>query len=322
MSQPDGIKRKQFDVDSEKSIRVYWSPNHDAPPMPSVSVIKGLREDPEKKEAIEGWEERYDGKSKWGRPWHEDQKAFKGYRGTLIHFAILSALEDASGDTYFHNVGKSDWGLEEYRAEYCLRKWSKKAPSANSDEVPYTPRDNKHDGEHAWDRAVRDMKWATRTFKKEIIDDGRLDPENVIGVESFVFDTEYGYGGQYDLLYETPDGRTILSDLKTSSGVRFDHKLQSAAYKRAVEAREDITIDECEIVRIYPDKEEVEVSRSPDWDRTLDGMAHQFLGLADKAWTVEYPDTLRRAEEELKKVEHEEGMQIEHDDVQQEATSA
>lgn len=313
---PDNISRTQVDVDpsdpDSDKIRVYYSHDHDAPPMPSVSVVKGLRVDPEKEQALQGWRERYDGQSKWGRPWWKDQMHFKRYRGTLTHYMILSELGDAAGDTYFHNVGEKEWGHEEYDAEYRLKKWSNHAPSANTDEVPYVPRDNKYDGEHAWDRAVRDMKWAARAFKKEIIDNGRLSIDNVRGVESFVFDTVYGYGGQYDLLYETPDGRTVLSDLKTSSAVRFDHKLQSAAYKRAVESREDITIDECEVIRLHPDSETVEVSRSPDWDRSLEGLAHEFLGLADQAWATEYAEALQRAREQL----HEETRQSELGDAQ------
>lgn len=318
----DAIERTQVKVDptgpddDDNWIRVYYSPEHDTPPMPSVSVVKGIRVDPDKEQSLEGWRDRFDGQSKWGRPWWKDQMAFKGYRGTLIHFAILDELADASGDTYYHNVGTGDWGREEYDAEYALKKWSKKAPSANSNDVPYVPHSNKYDGEHAWDKAVRGMKWATRAFKEAIIDGntdsshyqwenevpdtaGRLDPENVIGVEQFVFDTEYGYGGQYDLLYETPDGRTVLSDLKTSSGIRFDNKLQSAAYKRAVESRTETTIDETEIIRVHPDSETVEISRSPEWDRTLNGLEHQFLGLCDQAWNVTYSDALERAKDEI-----------------------
>lgn len=308
MGTPTHIKRTQVPLtpDGDESIRVYFALDADTPPMPSVTTIKDVRVDPEKENALTGWRERYDGQSQYARPWYEDQKVFKGYRGTLVHFIILSELAnqqagdaDAAGDTHFHAVGDDDWGYEEYYAEYCLKKWSKQAPSANSDEVPYTPRANQYDGEHAWDKAIRDTKWATRQFQSELINSGRIEPQNVIGVEEYVFDTEYGYGGQYDLLYETPDGRTVLSDLKTSSAVRFDHKLQSAAYKRAVESQRDMTIDETEVIRLHPDSETVEISRSPDWDRTLDGLQHQFLSLCDQAWAVDYADALERAREEI-----------------------
>lgn len=319
------IKRGKVDVvDSDADtdeIRVYYCPELGLSPMPSVSVIKGLREDPDKEKGLQGWRDRFDGQSSWGRPWWNDQKQFKALRGTLVHFAILNELGDASGDTYYHNVGDDDYGLEEYTAEYHLKKWSKKAPSANTNEISFTPRDNKYDGEHAWDKAMRGIKWATRTFQQAIIQgqdpdeasvhtdstplDGRFDPHNVIGVEQFVYDEDYGYAGQYDLLYyyEDDEGnrRNVLADVKTSSAVRFDHKLQSAAYKRAVESSEwgPDTIHECEVLRLHPDKEVVELSRSPQWDRTLEGLAYQFLGLCDHAQHVVYAETLAQAHELL-----------------------
>jgi len=121
-TQMSQIRRTQVSHDGDE-IRLYYLPNTDCPPMPSVSTIKRLREDPDKAEALEGWRERYDGQSAWGRPWWKDQRQYKAYRGTLIHFAILDAIADASGDTYFHTVGDTDWGYEEYYAEYCLKRW-------------------------------------------------------------------------------------------------------------------------------------------------------------------------------------------------------
>ena len=289
------VRRTQVEHSGE-NIRLYYLPGSGLSPMPSVTTVKSLRVDPEKDDALQGWRDRYDGQSGWARPWYKDQKIYKGYRGTLIHFAILDAIADASGDTYFHEVGDTDWGYEEYDAEYCLKKWSKKAPSANTDEVPYTPRDNQYDGEHAWDKAVREMKWAARAFNEEIIQTGHLDPANVEAVEQFLFDTEYGYGGQFDLLYEDADGDTVLADLKTSSAVRFDHKLQAAAYKHAIESDGDVVVDRCEVIRLYPDDEVVEISSSDEWDRSLRGLEHQFLGLCDEA-RVEYQSTIQEAVE-------------------------
>jgi len=304
----DDVVRTQVDHDGD-SIRLYYLPGSNRPPMPSVSTIKRLRVDPDKEDALQGWRERYDGQSGWARPWYKDQKMYKAYRGTLVHFAILDALADAAGDTYFHEVGDRDWGHEEYYAEYCLKKWSKKAPSANSDEVPYTPRNNQYDGEHAWDKAVREMKWAAKAFKEQIIDTGHLPRENVESVEQYLFDTEFGYAGQFDLLYEDANGDTVLSDIKTSSAVRFDHKLQAAAYKRALESTSDVSVDRCEVIRLYPDDEVVEISSSHEidhpkagdgtpWDYSLQGLEYKFLGLCADA-KVEYQATIDEATEEL-----------------------
>jgi len=119
--------------------------------------------------------------------------------------------------------------------------------------------------------------------------------ENVTGIESI------DGGTTIDLLYEDPERGTVLSDLKTSSAIRFDHKLQSAAYKRAIESSSwgPDTIHECEVIRLHPDKETVELSRSPDWDRTLEGLAYQFLGLVDHCQMVVYSETLTQAHELL-----------------------
>jgi len=40
------------------------------------------------------------------------------------------------------------------------------------------------------------------------------------------------------------------------------------------------------------------VGRSPEWDRTLDGLSHEFHGLADQA-RVAYQETLAQARERL-----------------------
>jgi len=300
------VKRTEVTHDGEE-IRLYFNPADSNPPAPSVTTIKSLREDPEKADALQGWRERYDGQSQWARPWYKDQKVYKGHRGTLIHFAILDAIGDATGETYHHRVGETGWGHEEYYAEYCLKKWSKKAPSANTTEVPYTPRGNQYDGEHAWDRAVREMKWAAQAFNEQFVQTGYLPIDSVERVEEYLYDTEYGYGGQFDLLYD--DGETVLADIKTSSAVRFDHKLQAAAYKHAIESTTNVTIDRCEILRLYPDDEEVTISSShpvehpcvddqTPWDRSLDGLEHQFLGLCDKA-QVAYQETIQEAAQRL-----------------------
>jgi hypothetical protein len=60
----------------------------------------------------------------------------------------------------------------------------------------------------------------------------------------------------------------------------------------------DIEVDETEVIRVYPDDEVVEVSRSPQWDRSLEGLEHEFLGLVDKSKS-EYMKTIENAAEQL-----------------------
>jgi hypothetical protein len=43
----------------------------------------------------------------------------------------------------------------------------------------------------------------------------------------------------------------------------------------------------------------VELSRSPQWDRTVEGLTHEFLGLCDKAHHTTYTNTIERAHNEL-----------------------
>ncbi len=51
--------------------------------------------------------------------------------------------------------------------------------------------------------------------------------------EAFVINTTLGYGGTIDLLAFDEEGRTVLADWKTGSGVYHDVRLQLAAYGNA-----------------------------------------------------------------------------------------
>jgi hypothetical protein len=77
--------------------------------------------------------------------------------------------------------------------------------------------------------------------------------ENTVAVELFLFDKEYQYAGQVDLVYEDHKGRNVVADLKTSSGCYEKHKMQGAAYGHAVERILDIDVDRLEVWRIHPD---------------------------------------------------------------------
>jgi hypothetical protein len=77
--------------------------------------------------------------------------------------------------------------------------------------------------------------------------------EDVIAAEQFLFDEEYGYAGQVDLVYEDLKGNVVVADLKTSSGCYEKHKLQGAAYGHAVERALGVEVDRLEVWRIHPD---------------------------------------------------------------------
>ena len=95
-----------------------------------------------------------------------------------------------------------------------------------------------------------------------IKDELGITDDSIIGVEEYVIHEDFGYGGQADLIYEDPDGRVVLADLKTSSGLRQANLLQGAAYKRALEDSPYFDIDEVhreEVIRINADKHDVAV---------------------------------------------------------------
>jgi hypothetical protein len=272
----------------DEQVRVYYTPDFTFV-GPSVTTVTDCREDPEKDEALDGWRDAYDGQSSYARPWWRDQMVFKQLRGTLAHYAMLATIGDPSGDTYYHRVGSENYGFEEYQAEYHLRKWSQFAPSASVDDQ-LTPRNNEYDGEHAWDRAMRDISWCVDAFK-----DWWRDDWTVLETETFVTATPLssdgvarGYGGQLDLFYENHHGETVVCDLKTSSGIRTGYKLQLAAYARAL----DRHVDRLEVARFHPDSETVEVEDDTDWQRTRQGLDAEFVGLLDQAHHVEYADVL------------------------------
>jgi hypothetical protein len=247
-------------------------------PVPSVTTVEDLRVDPDKDEALEGWRTSYDGQDKWSCPHWADQQQYKANRGTLGHYAILNNLDD---------VERSD---EEDDAEYELKHWGEERPTVRCRGDEYEgheiPEDilapmgdpSHHDGEEAWDKCIRDINWAINQFEDVAAEYGITD-SSTIATEKYVLDEEIGYSGQFDLLYQAPDGATVLADLKLSSGIRIGYKLQLAAYANAL----DRHVDRLQVIRLHPDSSTVEVEDSRDWDRSVTGLCHEYLGLCDKA---------------------------------------
>ena len=110
-------------------------------------------------------------------------------------------------------------------------------------------------------------------------EDYGITESSTIATEKYVLDEEIGYSGQFDLLYEAPDGAVVLGDLKLSSGIRIGYKLQLAAYANAL----DRHVDRLQVIRLHPGSQEVEVEDSRDWERSVTGLCHEFLGLCDRA---------------------------------------
>ena len=80
-----------------------------------------------------------------------------------------------------------------------------------------------------------------------------ISPLNTISVEQFLFNEEYGYAGQVDLVYEDADGYIVVADLKSSSGCYDKHQIQGAAYAKSVEVAGIVDeVDRLEVHRAHP----------------------------------------------------------------------
>lgn len=250
-----GIKRDSVAIGGEDR-RIYYDESNERMGL-SVSTVTDIRDNPEKKEALKGWRDSYDGSDEDSYPHYEEQKTYKQLRGTLGHYVILSNLGD---------VPKGD---EETEAEYTLKNWADERPSQTTDDVSHIGDDHAYDGEQAWSKCMRDINWTTNEFL-DIADDLGINPDSTIACEEYIYHKNPLYGGQFDLLYTAEDGVTTLCDLKLASGIRYEYKLQLAAYRRAIlQSDEGVLADieeipRLQIIRMHPDTGVVEVQTNDD----------------------------------------------------------
>jgi hypothetical protein len=256
------------DHTSEEATRIYYDERDEWMGL-SVSDIKSYREDADKADAIAGWEQHYDGSSEYKSPHYKEQLAFKQARGTLGHYCVLSQLDNS--------LEKTD---EERSAEALLKNWASERPAMIETDVPYHGDPNAYDGEQAWSKAMRDINWAMEQFES-IAEKVGITADSTITVEEYVRndDVNAPYGGQFDLLFENDNGHTVLADLKFSSDIRLDHKLQLAAYAAACE----YDVDELAVIWLSPDKDDATYCPDDEWERSREGLTSEFIGLADRA---------------------------------------
>lgn len=256
----DGVAydRDEKIVDGEE-IRLYKRMT-DGAQWPSVSSIVSHRDTPEKDEGIQGWRNWL--KSQSDRPDPDDVLNYKGWRGTLAHWKALEPLAsyDLAGD-------------EEQEAYDGLKGW-----------------EYRH--EDALTRAAGDVDWFLDEFRRMAheediarFDGDELLEHHVRKVEQYVVETEIGYAGQYDLLYEHPKRGTVLADLKTSKADSVDdlidkkwpdYGMQLAAYARA--ARYDI--DHVQVLWASPDTKTAAVIDQDDMPKTRVEYEEEFVALA------------------------------------------
>lgn len=304
---PDGI-----------DVRVY---TRDAINLPSVTTILKTRE--QDMSGLHKWQDRNDGEG--DNAFHKHLFWNSRHRGTLCHWNALSRLgdvpwsEDEADSRWaiknIHNINSDDpIQAEDPRGvvgEFEVDgEQHEEVHSSSPREVLYSVLRNKnavtswgefydrygaYQGHKHYSKALedvldRDIQFFTEVFDR-ICKKLGVSEENVIAVEEFLFDAQYGYAGQVDLVYEDEKGRTVVADLKTSSGCYEKHKLQGAAYGKAVERALDIDVDRIEVWRIHPDSGEYAVHshdasvsglHSDDyWYDGLDTLWEQFRDLAE-----------------------------------------
>jgi len=132
-----------------------------------------------------------------------------------------------------------------------------------------------------WERYQDDLGYVESVW--EDIDEDNGIGDGVMSVECFVTNTDVGYAGQFDLLYIDSNGDVCLGDIKTSSRVYPKHKKQLVAYANAV----NIDVDVCQVIRIHPDSESYEVSRSDEWFESRDELYEQFIELRNSMDNVD-----------------------------------
>lgn len=208
--------------------------------LPSVSTVLDVREKPP---ALRNY-------LKNTPQAEQDQKTFYTQnRGTLLHYYLLSQLVD-----------EEFWSDDEQSSLECLKG------ERIHDETGLTG------GYKTYERFKKDREWAEEAWEL-IRDIYGIHPENVLDVELFVLNEDVGYAGQFDLLYVDEDtDDVVLADIKTSIRVFDKHLIQLTPYAEAV----DIAVDRMEVIRLNPDGETWEVSRSDEWIEDRDELFEEF----------------------------------------------
>lgn len=307
-----GIERDTFtDVHpTVEEVRLYWDNDESGPQLPSVTTILETRDDD--KSNIHRWQDENDGVGD-----NADYRHLLWYsqqRGTLCHWYALKTLYPSL-----------EWTPDEARAIYEIGNVNSlndpiKYPlvhDATAEDVLYSVYRNQDrvrthgdfidrygdDPECDFENAVKEQYERDRDFFVEAFERvcSKLDitHDNTISVEQYLLDYEYNYGGQVDLVYRDGDD-VVVADLKTSSGCYTKHKLQGAAYAKAIERDDDIdaqTVDRLEVIRIDPDTGQYAVHTNDVthgchvadyWNRSYDDLWNEF---ADLATAFEYDES-------------------------------
>lgn len=243
-----------------------WYKTDDFTAMSVTTVLDFLEED---LTGLEYWKRANNGQG--DNAWHQHLFWYSGPRGTLCHYQVLNEFAD-----------EELWGKEERESldqmiagqpldQELIENWHNERVPVDEDEIIYSVLNRKEvvetreqyqasfiesEKEHnLLDICYNDVEWFNNQFN-DVADELGITQDSIISIERFLLDNDLGYGGQCDLVYENPDGETVLADLKTGSFLQ-KHRLQAVAYSKAVERADDIQVsdvDRLEVITIHPDK--------------------------------------------------------------------
>jgi len=313
----------------DDDVRIYTS---DETHMASVTTILDTRDTD--KSGLKSWQARNDGTG--DNADHTHLFWYSRQIGTLGHWHALSTLEElewsedeAESAWVLHNVDTiTDDSKYTAYSERLGREFTVDGSNheeiwdASPREVLYSVSKRQHAVEqwgsfynthspyesHAYynnellNKADRDVGFFT-TQQTQLFDQLGITTDSVVAVEQFLFNPEYNYAGQVDLVYEDPNGYIVVADLKSSSGCYDKHQLQGAAYAKAVEMADDVSVDSVdrlEVLRTHPRSGQV-VAHTHDgatgqqpihsteyWYSGFDELWNEFESLTDNFAEVDF----------------------------------
>ena len=322
-----------FDEDGQ-DIRVYTkTEDGEQIHMPSVTTVLETRDDD--KSNLYAWQDRNDGKG--DNAFHKHLFWYSRNIGTLGHWHALNELdgslewtEDEAESAWILNNVDTVTDDSNYTAysERLGREFTvdgedhEEIWDASPREVLYSVEKSQH-GVETWGEfydqyrphASHDYYSASLLQQADsdlaFFHDAQMrlwsklgiDAESIITVEQFLFNEEYKYAGQVDLVYEDSAGYIVVADLKSSSGCYDKHQMQGAAYAKAIEMADDVPVDDVdrlEVHRSHPRSGQMAVHTHADadgqtgihttkyWDDGYDEQWQAFKQLTDNFDDVDF----------------------------------
>lgn len=239
-----------------------------------VLSVTTILDEMEKPEELTAWQDRNDGEG--DNADHEHLLWYKANRGTLLHYEVLSMFEDAHEEAELYSEDESSSEDELFDSHSPNKVYSiLKDKDILEKQANFDPEDISLEEIYQEDKKIFKQIFNTIALANNINKDTVEEIERMFIAEP---EEGVGYGGQIDMIYKEGD-KTVVADLKTSSGVREKHLLQGAAYAKAV-GEDNIAV---EVIRIHPD--------SGDWDvKRIEGDEIEkrwktFKRLAKKAYS-------------------------------------